>query len=49
MQHVRKTFGTIIIVKENPRKSWTQGSVQYGDKPFKDAMHEWNEENPESS
>ncbi len=39
----------IRIPKGKSRKLSTQGSVEGGNKPFKDALYEWMEENPEGS
>lgn len=49
IQQIMKNFGTIRIVKEKLRKPSTQGSGECSIKPFKDALYEWFEENPEGS
>ncbi len=46
---VQKHFNTIKIVKGRARKPLTQGSVERGNKTFKQSLFEWIEQNKSES
>jgi hypothetical protein len=47
--YIKKYFPTINIVKGRARKPSTQGSVERGNGPFKIALENWMQENPNES
>jgi hypothetical protein len=49
ISYIKKYFPTIKIVKGRARKPSTQGSVERGNGPFKIALENWMQENPNES
>jgi hypothetical protein len=47
--YIKKYFPTVNIVKGRARKPSTQGSVEKGNGPFKIALENWMQENPNES
>ncbi len=49
ISYIKKYFPTVYIVKGRARKPSTQGSVERGNNPFKIALENWMQENPNES